>query len=58
MSSKARRRRARVRTATVPVPGAGRALAELRRSNAAGTHRKRRKDRANTERAAIQFARI
>ncbi len=37
----------------VPVPGRGRALAELRRSGAAGLHVKRRKDRHNTNRRAI-----
>lgn len=31
----------------------GRRLQELRRSNAAGTHQKRRKDRRNQERKAI-----
>ena len=35
------------------VPGRGRALAELRRSGAAGLHLKCRKDRANTNRRAI-----
>lgn len=38
---------------TSPVPGRGRALAELRRSGAAGLHVKRRKDRANNNRRAI-----
>jgi hypothetical protein len=32
----------------------GRALAELRRSSASGTHGKKRKDRHNTERNAIR----
>ena len=32
----------------------GTRLAELRRSNAAGTHSKRRKDRRNTNRKAIE----
>lgn len=32
---------------------AGRKLTELRRSNAAGKHGKKKKDRANTERKAI-----
>ena len=44
---------ARNKTPKVPVPGHGRALAELRRSGAAGLHVKRRKDRANTNRRAI-----
>jgi hypothetical protein len=36
-----------------PASGRGQALAELRRSGAAGTHGKRRPDRHNTERRAI-----
>jgi hypothetical protein len=35
------------------VTGRGRELSELRRSNAAGPHGKRRKDRATTNRRAI-----
>ena len=35
------------------IPGRGRALAELRRSGAAGLHVKRRKDRHNNNRRAI-----
>lgn len=35
------------------VPGRGRALAELRRSGAAGLHVKYRKDRHNNNRRAI-----
>lgn len=48
---------ARNKTPKVRVPGRasghGRALAELRRSGAAGLHGKYRKDRANNNRRAI-----
>jgi hypothetical protein len=39
---------------TSPVPGRGRALAEIRRSGAAGLHGKYRKDRANVRRLVIK----
>jgi hypothetical protein len=41
------------RTARAGIPGRGRALAELRRSNAAGLHARRRPDRSGTRRRAI-----
>jgi hypothetical protein len=54
MASTRRRSRAAI---TMPVPGRGRALTELRRSNAAGIHGRRRPTRASAKRAAIESAR-